>query len=373
MAKKKHKTKAKSQTSIKGKLVEMIVASMHDDPNAKVERNVRLPALRNPNRKREIDVLVSGWFSGYPIRIAIECKNYKSIIDVAYIDAYVGKLQDIGIPTQHGIYVSAVGFTDGALERAMEVGIAPLVLTGLTPDRLSAKIDEAIQSVIYLLPEITNLSVTCKVPRTENSFQMWFLYDDSEKIRAALPDLLWKKWLDGGLPSELSEYEVEIEIPTGWKLYVDGNFEPITSAVAKIKITGLVITVQGKATQHALVNPTDHAISRFKTDVSFDTTTKVYPATSFSNEEDLRDFIANRPEAVKLALGRIKLPRVRFYSLYWPLSARAVTEFAILAKKCQEEGRKATADELAKIEGSDLKTVWDPMWEANPLLREMKE
>ncbi len=373
MSNRKHKSKAKSQTSIKGKLVEMIVASMHEYPNVKVERNVRLPALHNSKRKREIDVLVSGWFSGYPIKIAIECKNHKSIIDVPYIDAFVGMLQDIGIPSQHGIYVSTVGFTDGAIERANESGIKPFVLTGLNSDRLSANIIEAIQTVIYLLPEITKLSVTCEVPRTENPFQMWFLYDDSGKMRAALPDLVWRKWVDGGFPSEIGEYDTEIEIPKDWKVFIDGEYKHITSAMANIRVTGLVITVQGKATQHALVNPTDHKINRYTTNVAFDIPSNIFPLISFSSEGDLRKYFINRPEPIKLTIGRIKLPRVRFSSLYWPLSARAVTEFAKLGMKCLGEGRKASADELAKIEGSDLKTVWEPVGEEQPFLQEMEE
>jgi hypothetical protein len=287
---------------------------------------------------------------------------------VSHIDAYIGKLQDIGIPTQHGIYVSANGFTEGALKRAKEVGIMPLMLTGLTPDRLAEKIDEAIQSVVYLLPEITNLSVSCNVERTDNSFQLWFLYDDEAKIRASIPDLIWKKWVEGLLPSNLGECQVEIEIPEGWKLYVGGNLEPVISAIATVKIIGLLITVQGKATQHILINAINREVNRFKTDVSFDTSQKVYPVTSFSNEEDLRNFIDSRPESVKLTIGRIGLPRIRFYSLYWPLSARAVTELVALVRHCQEEGRKASDEELAEIEGSDLKTVWDPIWAENPLL-----
>ncbi len=159
---------SRNASAIKGKLVEMIVTGMHDAPDVTVEQNVRVPALRNPKRKREIDVLVSGSFAGYPLRLAIECKNYQSIIDIPKIDAYIGKLQDIGIPTQHGIYVTARGFTTGALDRAKEVGITPLVLTGLTADRLSAEIQEAIQSVIYLLPEITQLSITNNIEETNN-------------------------------------------------------------------------------------------------------------------------------------------------------------------------------------------------------------
>jgi hypothetical protein len=92
----KGKSKGTSKSSTKGKLVEMIVAAMHDSPDVSVERNVRLPAIRSASRKREIDILISGSIAGYPMRIAIECKNYESVVDIPYIDAFIGKLQDVG-------------------------------------------------------------------------------------------------------------------------------------------------------------------------------------------------------------------------------------------------------------------------------------
>ncbi len=124
MAKKKQQASLTS-TAIKGKLLETIVASMHDHPGVKIERNIRIPTQRNPKRKREIDVLISGSFAGYPARIAIECKNHKSIIDVPYIDAYIGKLQDIGVPTQHGIYISPRGFTRVHSNVRKKLGLLP--------------------------------------------------------------------------------------------------------------------------------------------------------------------------------------------------------------------------------------------------------
>jgi hypothetical protein len=74
---------------------------------------------------------------------------------------------------------------------------------------------------------------------------------------------------------------------------------------------------------------------------------------------------------LKLTIGRFRLPRVRFYSLYWPLSERAIRKLAAMAPKWYEEGRKATDEELAEIEGSDLSTVWEPIWEKSPILKEM--
>jgi len=83
----------RSEASIKGKLLEKIVAAMHDAPGVTVTRNVKLPALGFSGRPREIDVLIETTVAGYPVKIAIECKNLAAKIDPERIDSFVGKLQ----------------------------------------------------------------------------------------------------------------------------------------------------------------------------------------------------------------------------------------------------------------------------------------
>ena len=61
--------------NLKGRLVESIVAELHDDGSSLVEKNVLLPVIGNAKGKCEIDVLLTGKISGHTIRIPIECKN----------------------------------------------------------------------------------------------------------------------------------------------------------------------------------------------------------------------------------------------------------------------------------------------------------
>src|SRR5947209_2491928 len=108
-------TGSKTQSTVsKGRIIEAIVASMHESDGAKVERNVKLPPLGSQEPTREIDVLLSSEVCGYPVRWAFECKNWKKRIGVEYIDAFVGKLQDIGIPAQFGIFVTTSDYSKGA-------------------------------------------------------------------------------------------------------------------------------------------------------------------------------------------------------------------------------------------------------------------
>jgi hypothetical protein len=404
---------SRQTAAIKGKLVEMIVAGMHEAPNVKVEKNVRLPVLRSVKRKREIDVLVSGLFAGYPVRLAVECKNYQKVIDIQKIDAYIGKLQDVGIPTQHGIYVSAKGFTTGALERAAEVGIKTLMLTGLTADRLSAEIKEAIQSVIYLLPDITSIQVSNYVGEIDNGAQMLFLYDADGKIRGSIPDFVWKEWIEGSIPPVLGEYEITPEIPKDWRLQINGKSESIISVTAKVRVIGLVAVIKGERREYTLIDPNKKQIERFKAEATFNTLHHQHPVKTFRSESGLRKFLEGRTEAFRITVGRFPLPRVRFELLYWPLSAAAVQKLATLAPIWQAQGRTPSRKEKARIEGSDLdigplrvdgsvadswlevqrrahdsttdgrsinaqksntsdlSTIWEPIWSGNPILEEI--
>jgi hypothetical protein len=370
---KEKKSKKKSRSSVKGKILEMIVAGMHESPDVKIERNVKIPSIHDGKRKREIDILMIGKINGYPVRMAIECKNYNSIINVPLIDGFIGKLIDIGIPTQQGIYVTSKGFSKGAKSRAEEVGITPLVMTGLTSDGLSEKIIDATQSIIYLLAEITSMSIVCDLSGTQNFEEMWFLYDEKGKLQATIPDLFWREWALDNISSQLGESQVKVNNSRNLRMIVNGKYYNFISASAKIKISALVLDIKGKATDHLLINPIEKMVNRFSAEVNYNILPDIYPIKAFDNEVDLENYINSRQQKVKLTIGRIKLPRIRYYYLYWPISSRALIEFAQLNNKCKEEGREISDEELNQIEGHDLKTMFDSVADDNPIVKEVRE
>jgi hypothetical protein len=371
--KSKKSNNKKTEATIKGRLVELIVASLHEEPGVKVERNVRLPSILNSKRKREIDILLTGTFSGYPIRIAIECKNYKSIIDAPKIDAFVGKLQQIGIPSQHGVFVSAHGFTSGAIDRAKEAGIIPLILTGLTSDRLAAELFSAVQSIIYLFPEIIQIRVRSELKEIPSISLLWFLYDENKKLRGSIPDIVWKMWIEGKIRPTLGEFELDIPIPNNWQNLIDGELKPILLVSVKLKIRGLVGHIQGQATEHTLINPAQNRIDKFRVDVSFETNQTSIPLQHVFSEDELQNYLNGQSASVRINLGRVMLPRIYFYYLYWPLSERSFMAFSDLVNKCYAENRTPEPDEIKKIEGDDLRVIWEKPWEQNPILYEFRK
>ncbi len=212
--KKQPQASSVNPSTSKGKIVERIAAMMHKQSGLKVERNVRLPSRRNRKRRREVDVLLTGKVAGYPIRLAIECKNEGDPIGVEKIDSFIGKLQQVGIPTQHGIYVSASGYTQGAIDRALEDGISPLILNGLTEDRLSATVHEALQSIVYLFLEVEGWDEEYfPDPFINPSHAMPYFYDESGTMCGHIYDLIWHQWKLRQVPNVLGKHAIKLPIP----------------------------------------------------------------------------------------------------------------------------------------------------------------
>jgi hypothetical protein len=76
---------------------------------------------QNTDEEREIDILIESEISGYPIRIAIECRNYRRKCNSTWIEQLIGKYQDL--PVDKVIAVSRNGFYRPAIDKAQRYGI----------------------------------------------------------------------------------------------------------------------------------------------------------------------------------------------------------------------------------------------------------
>lgn len=347
----------------KGRIVESIVAAMHELSGVSVERNVCLPGA-GP-RKREIDVLVSGSLGGYPVRIAIECKNEKRPVGAPKVDAFVGKLMDVGIPLQHGIFVSASGYTNGAVARAQSAGLRTLVLTGLDEARLASSVAEAFQSVTYLLLDVVRITVANNVPSVHHPQDILVFYDRDGCPRGSLPDLIWQQWLRGELPATIGEHEINAPVPDGWCTLVDGKAEPVLGAWFGVRVLGLVITIRGRSEQHLLVNAADKTVERLQVRATFDDDDGAYPVNTVQTESELSELLS-KSGGLTLDIGRIRLPRIRLNSMYWPPSERTARKVSQLMEAfLAGRGPDPRPMEFAAIEGTDLRTIWEPTCSAN--------
>jgi hypothetical protein len=102
--------------------LEKLVAKIQQQlaPNAKIEHDVHLDG-RKSGRKRQIDVLMTQQVGQYSIRIVIDCKDYKSRVDVKGVEEFWGLVDDVG--AQKGVLVCPVGFTAAAKARAQGLQI----------------------------------------------------------------------------------------------------------------------------------------------------------------------------------------------------------------------------------------------------------
>src|SRR6202040_1067969 len=80
-------------------------------------------------------------------------------IEAKDIGEFADKLRQVGIQTQGSIFVSAGGYRRGAKTRAKELGMILLTPAGLAADRLAVAVEDALQSIVFLLPVVTEWTI----------------------------------------------------------------------------------------------------------------------------------------------------------------------------------------------------------------------
>ena len=356
---------------VRGKLVESIVAAMHEVPGVQVRQNVWLPPISGNGRSREIDVLIDGVVAGYPIRIPIECKNEKAVIKPEKIDAFVGKLQYVGLAQQQGIYISVKGFTKGARERAKAAGIRTLLLTGLTAERLEASVLEAMQAVVYLWPVATEWSVLNDIGHDiKEPAELNVYLDENGTIVGSNADLAWRAWYEGRVPESLGIHEVALRLPKGWKNVVAGNMSVPERITVTFHVFGIAMSMSGKANRHALLDAETSVVEKLRLRASFDNSTASKPEV-FSSEEDLRRFLSEGSASIRVTT-RVRLPRIQWRGVFWPLSIRVATALNQAFASEASEGGRAVPLDVEQIEGPSLANMWEPLW-VSPLLKGILE
>jgi len=355
----------KGSTREKGDFLEKIVAEMHDMLGVKIERNVFLPTIDKSGRTREIDVLITSQVAGFPVRIAIECKNEKESTGIAKIGEFIDKLNDVGLPVQLGILVSASRYESGAIERAKTAGIRTLLLKDVT-DNLSDEVKGAFQSLIYLLATIAsvNLSVSEESPKPSNLSM--FFFDDDGRICGSIGDLVWDCWRKEKMPDVIGTHEIDLELPKTWKQKYDDQELIFTKITVKVLVTGHIITVEGALKKYNLIDATNEAVEKWQVKASFPPPFGKHVVTEFHNEEDLEKYLSGRG-GITLVSGRFRLPRIRWAAFYWPPSQKALANFQRSLDDAAKQGKTLdwTTFPFNEIEGTDLSAAYEPIWEGH--------
>lgn len=357
----KSKSAEVSPSATKARLLEQLVADLYKLDDVTVETNVFVRVPENPERKREIDVLVTGHFAGLAMRIPIECKNYKRRIQAPDIDAFVGKLNDLRLPLQ-GVYVSTIGFSSGALECAEKANIKTLLLSGLVGGRLASAVIDAVQSIVYLLPQLSQISVQNDVEVVKDWGYLHTFFDPAGTIVGSTPDIVWTDWVTGRIPETLGPYSYDIAVPDGWYQRLDGVISIPRKISVTVDVVALVVDLRGTGTRHALHNARSGHPEKFQAKWKFTPTTEPLPVLAFASEEDLSKYLSTRPGGIRVTLGRVRLPRIRSGPAYWPPSQRVASRIAEL-QQAFLAGRIAEPDLSDQdLEGGALDTIFEPIW-----------
>ncbi|MDQ3803064.1 MAG: tetratricopeptide repeat protein [Acidobacteriota bacterium] len=314
-----------------------MVGLLHDLPGVKVERNVFLPPVKDVDPDDcEIDVLLTTeTASGHQVQFAVECKNERGPVGIGKIREFLDKLDDVGIPPQLGVFVSASGFTRSAIRRAKSKGLKLFTLTGLSANRLSSAVAEAFQFNVYLIAQITDLTLTNEASKVTSEQGLAF-FDAAGNPCGSVLDLIWNRWRQGDPPSVIGERRVDLQVPKGWHQIIDGRPEPAISLSATMRVTGLVVTLAGKSKRHTLLNPVDGKVERGRLNVTFEIPRKAQKPThsvvEVRSEEELNSLVGKRG-AVRIT-SRVRLPRIRLADAFnYPPSRRDEELLVEQAKK----------------------------------------
>ena len=343
----------------KGRIPEEIAAWLHDWPGVQVERNALLVALGDTTGRREIDVLLTTSVAGYPVRIAMECKNEAEPIGKPAIDAFFGKLRDVGIPPQHGIFISASRYTKGAIRRAEKEGIRTLLLKGLSPDGLKASITGAAhQSIAFLLAVVTSVTWFTRLP--DRLPHMPLFVDAEGRLRGTVPHLIAQKWFDGSIPTKAGQYNVALPIPDDWHPFVASG-QPVElvkrEVYAHVKVVALAFSVEGKTEEYSLVDAATKEIEKVGVRAFFEEGHGRYPLTPFDSEDDLDHSLASH-QGLKITT-RIKVPRIQYLSAFWPLSRRAAERLFEISRSTKAVDGATPQIPISEVEGLDIATAWE--------------
>lgn len=327
----------------KGEILEDLVAMMHEVPGVIVEKRKKLPVLHSKTgRRREIDVLITSSVVGYPVRFGSGCKNEAKALDTAAVDSFIRILEEVGIPVQQGILVSANGYTADAQDAAKARGIKTLVFEGLTADRLRQEINAAIQSTVFLL--ITQTAFTV-LPYVDERFD-----DHPQFINAALdltdepsgPQLLscmaWL-WMNGMIPSLIGQHIVSLR---------PEREEATWHVMATATVTGLIASVPGTFSQSILRNADAGQVERLHISAKFEKIKGPLTLEPVTSEEALSAIAQKEPMSL---VTRVRVPRLVTDFGYWPPSEEAMQK----AKALFDAGKPVTFED---IETSNLADAW---------------
>jgi hypothetical protein len=193
-------------------------------PKAEVLHNVRLDG-RQSGTKRQIDVLVKENVGQYEIKIVIDCKDYKTPVDVKGVEEFDGLLRDVG--AQKGVLVCPKGFTDAAKKRA--AGLQIDLYSPIDTDVHKWQARVTIPALCDFRGAAMSFRFSMSAPgpfRMPNDFySRAMIFDDKGRELGTMLDAALAKWNDGKFPAEPGEHR-DLDIFETRTVFMDNGYDP---------------------------------------------------------------------------------------------------------------------------------------------------
>jgi hypothetical protein len=268
------------------------------------------------------------------------------------IDSFIGKLSDVGLPTQTSIFVSSSGYTEGAIDRAAEVGMKTLTVVPGVSDDSPIHIQAALQSVVFMLCSYRQVSFKTDMPVEEGHHQYLAFYDSHGQLKATIPDVIWSHWVSGDPPLQCGLYRRTINIPDEWKHTISGQRSIAYDYEVDVAVEAVVLQFAGNVVSHTLLDASSGKMSHGLSEVQFDRTNPT-GIVVVDSEEKLQELLSKR-EDVTINVGRIRIPRVMLgNNVLWPLSRQAGSLLHELEPELTDDAK------LKRVAEVNLASLWD--------------
>lgn len=189
--------------------LELLVADIHSQlmPGAIVTHNAKLQGFES-EVERQIDVLIDQQVGPYNIRVVVDCKDYKSPVDVKGVEEFFGLVQDVRAHT--GAMVCPSGFSPAAKKRAKKLNISLFSPIDISGGHHWSKPVSLPTMCIFKRGRL-GLTISCHEPvplRIPTEFAMESTVYTMDGTACGAPmKIASSRWDVGALPLEAGTYE----------------------------------------------------------------------------------------------------------------------------------------------------------------------
>lgn len=201
-------------------------------PEAIVEHNVKVMG-RESEVERQIDILVTQHIGQYVMKIAMDCKDYKSPVDVKGVEEFAGMVQDIG--ANKGVLVCPAGFSATAKKRAKKLQIE--LYRPVDTEDHKWRVKPTIPAVFEYVSGAISFGLSCSYPGPLTIRAHPALLDvislDGLSLGRPL-DVAMERWNAGEFPTEPGTYE-NLAVFQGGDVQIDnghGGLAPVQMTVS---------------------------------------------------------------------------------------------------------------------------------------------